>query len=236
MLIVLFDESILPSRRVEAAAIQHFEPQQRLVLLSLLDEFNDCFADSPGRCDVVTHRIMMTPDFVPKQVRPYGVPEIFWSEVNKQIKELLDQGLIRPSNNPMASPIVCVAKDGGVRIACDYRYLNKYIVGDAFPMATVNETLAKIGASTYLSTFDAKSGYHQVPVRKQNRWLTAFVTHDGLYEWVHMPFGLKNAGATFVRAIRSVLQPIMTFLSRMSTIWVLDRIADINIWTTSVNF
>ena len=164
------DEFELPSRRLEAEVVQHLEPQQRSELLSLLDEFSDCFADKPGRCDVVTHRIVTIPDFVSKQMCPYRVLEILRAEVNKQIKDLLDEGLIRPSRGPVASPIVCVAKkEGGVRIACDYRYLNKYTVSDEFPMATVNETLAQIGASKYLSTFDAKSGYHQ---REQDRWLS----------------------------------------------------------------
>ena len=97
----------------------------------------------------------------------------------------------------MASPIVCVAKrDGGLRLAVDYRYLNKYTIGDAYPMR---------------STFGAKSGYWQIPVAPEDQWLTAFVTHNGLYEWVRMPFGLKNAGATFVRAVRSVLRPIESY-------------------------
>jgi len=49
-------------------------------------------------------------------------------------------------NSPMASPIVCVAKkDGGVRIACDYRYLNSFTVGDAYPMPTIDEVLRSIG-------------------------------------------------------------------------------------------
>jgi len=140
------------------------------------------------------------------------MPEVFRAEVNRQIRELLDLGLIRPSFSPMASPIVCVAKNsGGVRIACDYRYLNSYTVGDAFPMSTINETLHKIGSAKLISTFDANSGYWQIPVAEQDRWLTAFTTHEGLYEWVRMPFGLKNAGATFVRAVRSVLQPIHDF-------------------------
>ena len=108
-------------------------------------------------------------------------------------------------------PPVVAPLDGSVRIACDYRYLNTYTVGDAFPMATVNDTLNKLGFAKYISTFDAKSGYWQIPIREEDCWLTAFITHDGLYEWVRMPFGLKNAGATFVRVVRAVLQPIRDF-------------------------
>jgi len=98
--------SVLPSQRVD---------QDKLTHLSVSDES----------------------EFVPRQVRPYRVPAVFKDEVDRQIAELLSMGLIRRSNSPVASPIVCVAKkDGGVRIACDYRYLNTYTVGDAFPMAT----------------------------------------------------------------------------------------------------
>ena len=160
----------------------------------------------------MVHRIQTTDGFVPRQIRPYRVPDAFKPEVDRQIQDLLDKGLIRPSNSPMASPIVCVAKkDGGVRIACDYRYLNSFTVGDAYPMLTIDEVLHSIGKGQYISTFDAKSGYWQIPLAKEHRWLTAFVTHDGLYEWLRMPFGLKNAGATFVRAVRSMLQPIRDF-------------------------
>jgi len=59
--------------------------------------------------------------------------------------------------------------------------------------------------------FDVKSGYWQFFVHPEDRWLTAFVTHEGLYEWKCMPFGLRNAGATFIRALTSILQPVQQF-------------------------
>jgi len=80
----------------------------------------------------VVHRIQTTDRFVPRQIHPYRMPDAFKPEIDRQIHDLLDKDLIRPSNSPMASPIVCVAKkDSGERIAGDYRYLNSCIV-DAF--------------------------------------------------------------------------------------------------------
>ena len=66
---------------------------------------------------------MSKAEFKPKRMWAYHVPEVFKPDVEKQIRELLDMGLIRPSVSPMASPIVCVdKKNGGVRLAVDYRY------------------------------------------------------------------------------------------------------------------
>ena len=84
-------------------------------------------------------------------MRPYRVPDAVKREVYRQIQDLLYMGLIRPSDSPMDSPIVCVAKkEGGVRIVCHYRYLNSYTVGDAFPMPTIDEVLRNIGRGHFI--------------------------------------------------------------------------------------
>jgi len=189
----------------------------------LLDEFADSFSSKPACCTIIDHKIQVTSDFQPKRMRPYRVPEIMKADVECQIKELLDSGMIIRSNSPMASPLVCVAKkQGGVRLACDFRYVNSFTAPDPFPLVTVDEVIHKVGHGRLISTFDAKSGYWQLLVSPGCRWLIAFVTHEGVYEWVRMPFGLRNAGAIFVRAVTSVLQPLQHLQVHMMTIWLLD--------------
>ena len=76
--------------------VNHLDDRRRVELLRVLDEFAVCFSDKPGLCDVVTHRIVTTSEFAPKQMRPYRVPVAFRTEMNLQIRELLDRSLIRP--------------------------------------------------------------------------------------------------------------------------------------------
>jgi len=146
-------------------------------------------------------------------------------EVERQIKELLDAGLIVRSDSPMASPLVCVAKkQGGMRLACDYRYVNSFTVADVFPLCTVDEMISKVGRGRYISLFDAKPGYWQFLVRPEDRWLTAFVTHEGLYS------------GCVCRSVYAMLVPLLyvpslafcslcsSFRARMLMIWRWDHL------------
>jgi len=151
---------VLRSANIDRSKIEHLYPEQKGELLALLDEFAECFSDKPGLCRVAEHQIRVTRDFQPKRMRPYRVPEAMKPEVERQIKKLLDACLIVRSDNPMASPLVCVAKkQGGVRLACDYRYVNSFTVADVFPLCTVDEMIRKVGRGRYISLFDAKSAY-----------------------------------------------------------------------------
>ena len=113
----------------------------------------------------------------------------------------------------MASPIVCVlkGKDGkdGVRIAIDYRYLNKFCLGDAYP-PDIGDIIQRVGKASLITTCDLKGAYWQVCVKEDHQWLTAFVWDEGLYEFTHAPFGQKGSGNSFLRAIKMVMQPLKT--------------------------
>ena len=108
---------------------------------------------------------------------------------------MLGLGLIRRSDSPMASPMVCVIKkDKSVRIVVDYRYVNSFCNADPFPKQNIDDVKLKVGRSNLITVTDAKSGYWQVPVRREDQWLTSFTTHRGAIEFVRAPFGLKNSG------------------------------------------
>ena len=208
-----------PSCRVDPSKLEHLTTEQKQQFLTLLDEFSDVFAERPGFCKVGMHEINVTPDFKPKRLKAYRVPELLKAEVARQLQELLDLGFIVPSNSEMASPIVCVLKHkggqqgapNGVRLCCDYRYLNKYTRGDAYPTPNLSDIIHRVGSASYTSCWDARSGYWQLPVKPEHRWLTAFVTDFGVFEWTRMPFGLKCASNSFIRAVQQILQPIRIF-------------------------
>jgi len=185
-----------PSERIDPAELSHLTVEQRIELLSLLDEFPDVFSDTPGLCSLVMHEIRVTDDFTPKRFQAYRLPEPLKVEVACQIRELLDLGFIKPSKSPMVSPVVCVLKksEGGkppaIRLTVAYRYLNKYTVGEMVPMPAVDEMIHRIGRGSYITTADVRSSYWQIPIKPEDTWLTAFVTDFGVYEWVRAPFGL----------------------------------------------
>ena len=113
--------AVVCSPACQSDKIAHLTPERRQELLQVLDDFADQFIDSPGPGDPAVHRTTTTADFVPCQRRPYYVTP----EVVSQSKEMLDRGLVRPSDSPRPNPSVCVARrDGGGRSAGDYRHLN----------------------------------------------------------------------------------------------------------------
>ena len=220
-----------PRSKIDPSALSHQSPRQRDELLNVLDQFPECFSETPGLCNLVEHEIPVTEEFRLKRLKAYRVPKNLKAEVNSQINTLLSRGFIKPSKSPMPSPVVCVLKGkdgkGGVRLAVNYQYLNKYTVPDVLPLPDIAQVIQKVGAYRYISLFDATSGYHQCSIRPQDQWLSAFVCDDGLYEWTRIPFRMRSSGSTFVRAVKEIIEPVKEFTEA----YVDDMAIDSNSWS-----
>lgn len=171
----------------------------------LLVKYLEVLTDLPGKTTVVEHDIKLTTS-QPIRSRPYRLPYASRKHVQEEVDSMLKMGVIEPSESPYASPIVLVdKKDGSKRFCVDFRALNRTTIFDAEPLPDPEEIFASLSQKKYFSKFDLSKGYWQVPVRKDVRPLTAFLTSDGLYQFRMMPFGLVNAPATFTRLMRRVL-------------------------------
>jgi len=203
-----------PSTQTDPNAIAHLTVPERKQLCKLLDRVPEVFSDKPGFCPLLEHTITVSTDFRPKSLRAYKVPELLKPEVEKQIRELLTLGIIIPSHNEMSSPMVCIVKrgeQGGLRLAIDYRYINKFSADDTYPTPDIQEVLQKVGSANFISCFDTRQGYYQIGLHKDSRWLSAFVCGAGLFEFVRLPFELGSASNAFILCVSRVLHPIRDF-------------------------
>lgn len=195
--------SILPAER-----LAHLTPSDGALVRAVFDRHAALFAGDIGIAKVGEHRIKLVAGAVPRRCRPYRIPVALKEEVSKQISELLALGLIYRCESSFAHPLVCVPKkDGTVRLCVDYRSLNAVTEPDAFPMGFPQEMIMNVGSASYITLIDLRRGYWQVPLAKESQEAAAFVSHIGQFAWKVMPFGLRNAAASFQRSMNQLLSP-----------------------------
>ena len=174
---------------------------------AVLEKYIDCLAfdkTNLGKCDVAKHYIPAEGE--PLRCAPYRYSLEKREEIAKQVTEMIELDVVRPSKSPWSSPVVLVRKkDGSFRFCVDYRKLNSITKSDVYPLPNIDDALSSFNGARFFSTLDCNSGYWQIEIDEKDREKSAFITQDGLYEFKAMPFGLKNAPSCFQRVMDVVL-------------------------------
>ncbi|UYV67986.1 K02A2.6-like [Cordylochernes scorpioides] len=137
-----------------------------------------------GKIKIAKHNIHTVPR-PPIQLRPYRRSASKYDEIKRQVEDLKKKGLVRDSRSPWAFPVTLVPKsDGQKRLCVDYRRLNALTIDDKMPLPNIQEVIDRLQGAKYFTSLDIASGYWHVEMVPDSTEKTAFITNEGLYEWV----------------------------------------------------
>ncbi|MBW0531152.1 hypothetical protein O181_070867 [Austropuccinia psidii MF-1] len=141
------------------------------------------------------------------------------------IKELLDLGVIRKVGHneevEITTPVIVAWHNGKSGMVGGFRALNTYTVPDRYPILKIQIALTQISQAVYISTMDARKVFHQNVVTPRARKYLRIIVHCGVYEYLRMPFGIKNAPSHFQIMMNEI------FPEELSEGWLIIYINDI---------
>ena len=185
-------------------------------MIALLQEYSDVFAwsyeDMPGLdTNIVVHKIPLEEGCKPvKQKLRRAYPDI-WIKVKVELEKQWDAGFLEVVRYPqwVSNIVVVPKKEGKIRVCVDFRNLNKASPKDDFPLPHIDVLVDNAARSSTYSFMDGFSGYNQIKMAPEDKTKTTFVTPWGTFCYKVMPFGLKNAGATYQRAMVTLFHDMM---------------------------
>lgn len=212
-------------RSDEAIMLSSEEHKQ---LSDLLEANQDIFALGGEPTPYAEHYID-TKSHAPISVPPYRMTPGNKEKLRQELDKMLRDDIIEECESAWSAPVVLVPKKNGeTRVCCDYRALNAITTPVHYPLPRMDDLLHATKKTIYMSAIDLRAGYHQVKVREADRDKTSFVTPFGTFRYLVMPFGLRNAPATFQKLIdrfRSGL-PSILILAYLDDVLVISETFD----------
>ena len=143
-------------------------------LQALLDEYTDVLSSPPADREIghfaIGHTIPLVPGAAPPFRRAHRLNPKEESAARDHVKEMILKKYITPSKSPYGAPILFIAKpDGGLRVVCDYRMLNKLTIKNRYPLPRIDELLAHIGGKIIFSSLDLLDGYYQIAITAEDQ-------------------------------------------------------------------
>ena len=207
MLVAARQEKFLEKLNLDGLA--HWSPENAAVARELVLAYHDVFAlesNELGCTSAIEHEIHIEND-KPFKERFRHIPPPLLEEVRASLRDMLEAGVIHPSQSPWCNVVVLVwKKDGTLHFCMDFSCLNACMKKDLYPLPWIQEALESMVGSAHFSSMDFKSGFWQIKMAPGSQQYTAFMVGNlGFYEFTHMPFGLCNAPMTFQHLMQNTL-------------------------------
>uniref|UniRef100_A0A2N9GWW3 RNase H type-1 domain-containing protein n=1 Tax=Fagus sylvatica TaxID=28930 RepID=A0A2N9GWW3_FAGSY len=195
---------------------QRPQGEHRTQLLTLLDKYQDVFAwtpyEAPGvNLEFVCHELNVSPEYKPVIQKARRTAPQHAEAVREEVARLLKIEAIREVLYPqwLSNTVIVKKKNRKWRVCVDFTDLNKACPKDPFPLPKIDQLVDSTAGHERMSFLDAFQGYHQIALRSEDQEKTAFITPRGVFCYKVMPFGLKNAGATYQRMVTKMFSELL---------------------------
>ncbi|KAL4010976.1 hypothetical protein IC575_028018 [Cucumis melo] len=187
-------------------------PHQELVEAINLGSQEESKEDMSGlSTDIVVHRVPLKPECNPVRQKLRKMKPDVLIKIKEEVQKQIEAGFLTVSKYPewVANIVPVPKKDGKVRMCMDYRDLNRASPKDNFPLPHIDMLVDNTAGYSTFSFMDGFSGYNQIKMAEEDREKTTFITLWGTFCYKVMPFGLKNVGATYQRAMVTLFHDMM---------------------------